>query len=85
MPSSGWLSAPTEKLSPPAGNYVVWTRATTGAPAQNIGELKVDKDLNGELNAETPLHSFDLFVTVEASGQVQEPSGQRLLWTNYSR
>ena len=43
-----------EKLIPPAGNYVVWTRATKDAPAQNIGELKADKNLEGELNGETP-------------------------------
>ena len=73
------------KLTPPASNYVVWTRATKDAPPQNIGALIVDNDLNGELNGETPLHNFELFVTAEASGQVQTPSGQPLLWTNYSR
>lgn len=77
--------AQPEKLTPPASNYVVWTRATKYAPAQNIGALIVDKNLAGKLDAETPLHSFELFITAEASGQVQQPSGQFLLWTNYSR
>ena len=74
-----------EKLTPPANNYVVWTRATKNAPAQNIGALKVDNDLAGELETEIPLKSFELFITAEASGQVQQPSGESLLWTNYSR
>ncbi len=74
-----------EKLSPPASHYVVWTRATKEAAAQNIGALIVDKDLNGKLVTETSLHSFDLFITAEDSSQVQQPSGQPLLWMSYSR
>lgn len=73
------------RLTPPANNYVVWTRVTKDAPAQNIGELKVDDNLNGELDAETPLHSFELFITAEASGQVQQPTGQFLFYTSYTR
>lgn len=74
-----------ERLSPPATNYVVWLRATKEAPAQSIGALVVDKDLNGKLVTETALHSFDLFITAEDSGQVQQPSGEPLLWMSYSR
>jgi hypothetical protein len=74
-----------ERLSPPASNYVVWTRATKEAPAQSVGALVVDKNLNGKLVTETALHSFDLFITAEDSGQVQQPSGQPLLWMSYSR
>jgi hypothetical protein len=74
-----------ERLTPPASNYVVWLRATKEAPAQSIGALVVDKDLNGKLVTETALHSFDLFITAEDSGQVQQPSGQPLLWMSYSR
>ncbi|MCX6567785.1 MAG: hypothetical protein NT147_01870 [Candidatus Aminicenantes bacterium] len=74
-----------EKLSPPASHYVVWTRATKESAAQNIGALVVDKDLNGKLITETSLHSFDLFITAEDSSQVQQPSGQPLLWMSYSR
>ena len=66
------------KLTPPANVYVVWTRDTKGA-------LKVDKDLNGTLDAETPLHSFEIFLTAEASGEVQQPTDPHLLWTTYNR
>ena len=74
-----------EKLTPPVSEYVVWVRGAKNALPQNIGALKVDKKLTGELDTEVPLHSFELFITGEASGQVQQPSGQQLLWTNYSR
>jgi len=73
------------KLTPPANTYVVWTRATKYAPAQNVGALLVDKNLNGKLVTETALHSFELFITAEDSGQIQEPLGQPLLWMNYNR
>jgi len=74
-----------EKLTPAAGSYVVWTKASKDAVPQSIGALKVDSDLSGTLLAETPLHTFDLFITAEASGETQQASGQPLLWTSYSR
>jgi hypothetical protein len=74
-----------EKLTPPASSYVVWTRANKDAAPQSIGALKVDSDLAGSLFAETPLKSFELFVTAEASGEQRQPTGVPLLWTNYSR
>lgn len=74
-----------DKLTPPAGSYVVWTKANKDAAAQSIGALKVSSDLSGTLLAETPLHSFDLFVTAEATGETQQPTGPSLLWTSYSR
>jgi len=74
-----------EKLTPPANQYIVWTRAGEYEAAQNIGALVVDKNLNGKLETETPLHTFELFITAEASGQIQRPSGEPLLWINYNR
>lgn len=74
-----------DKLTPPSGSYVVWTKANKDAMPQSIGALKVDSDLYGSLLAETPLHSFDLFVTAEPSSEAQQPAGQPLLWTSYSR
>lgn len=74
-----------DKLTPPAGSYVVWTKASKDAAAQSIGALKVDSDLSGSLFAETPLHSFELFVTAEPSGEIQQPTGAPLLRTDFSR
>ena len=77
--------AQPEKLTPPASTYVVWTQAKPNEAPQNIGQLKVDKDLSGTIQTVTPLHSFDLFITAEGSGQVQSPTGKHLLWTSYSQ
>jgi hypothetical protein len=74
-----------EKLTPPANQYIVWTRPGKYEPAQNIGALIVDKKLNGKLETETPLRTFELFITAEVSGQIQQPSGEPLLWINYNR
>jgi hypothetical protein len=74
-----------EKLTPPAANYVVWTKANKDAAPQNIGALLVDSNLDGSMVAETPLKSFDLFVTAEAAGGTQMPAGAPLLWTSFSR
>lgn len=76
--------ADPEKLTPPANTYVVWLRPNKDAAPQNIGALTVDKKLNGELNTVTALRTFDLFITAEASGQVQAPTGQPLLWTSHN-
>lgn len=74
-----------EKLTPPAGSYVVWTKLNKDALPQSIGALKVNSNLAGSLFAETPLKSFELFVTAEASGETQQPLGQPILWTTFSR
>ncbi len=77
--------AQPERLTPPANQYVVWTRAAKYEPAQNMGALIVDKNLNGKLVTITPLRTFELFITAEVSGQIQQPFGEPLLWTSYSR
>lgn len=77
--------AEPEKLTPPAKNYVVWLRVKKDAAPQNIGALSVDNNLVGTLKTVTALHTFDIFVTAEASGQVQQPTGQPLLWTSYNK
>lgn len=74
-----------DKLTPAAGSYVVWTKASKDATPHSIGALKVDSNLSGSLLAETPLHAFDLFITAEATGDTQQASGQPLLWTSHSR
>ena len=77
--------AQPEKLTPPAQNYVVWVRSSKTAPPQNIGALSVDKNLTGTLQTVTSLHAFELFITGEASGQVQQPAGPPLMWTEYTK
>src|SRR5687767_3998144 len=52
-----------ERLVPPAYTYVGWVRGGPDEPAQNLGALALDKDLNGRLQAVTQLKSFEFFVT----------------------
>jgi hypothetical protein len=76
--------ADPQKLQPPAAIYVVWVSSDKDSPAQNIGALKVDNDREGKLKTVTPLRAFQLFVTAEANGQIQEPTGTKLLWTDFN-
>jgi len=73
--------APASRVASGATTYVVWVKplASDGKP-QNVGALQVNQDLQGTLDSVTPLKSFEVFVTPEASASVQQPSGQALLW-----
>lgn len=77
--------ADPEKLNPPEHIYVVWVRSDQTTEPENLGALAVDENLDGRLETVTPLHSFALFITAEASGQVKVPTGVKLLWTDYSK
>ena len=78
------LASP-DKLTPSESTYVVWTQRDTQAPPQNIGALQVDKDLTGTLNTVTPLRRFDLFITAEPTAQTGKPTGEKQLWTSFSK
>jgi hypothetical protein len=71
-----------QKLQPAASVYVAWVRADKDAAAQNIGALEVNARRKGSLKTVTPLHAFELFVTAEANGQIQAPTGHRIVWAN---
>jgi len=67
-------------ITPGASMFVVWARGLApGAEAQNLGALKVDKNLNGKLTAVTAMSSFDLFITCEQSQTVTVPATLELL------
>lgn len=69
------------RVDPAATVYVVWLRGgDSAAQAQNMGALKVDKDLDGSYSGVTPLKDFDLFVTVEPSAVAVSPTGKSLLY-----
>jgi len=71
-----------QKLQPAASVYVAWVRADKDAAAQNIGALEVNASRKGTLKTVTPLHAFELFVTAEANGQIQAPTGHQIVWAN---
>ena len=66
--------------------YVVWVQNTDHvAPQQNVGELRVDADLEGHLATLTTLTQFDLTITPETSAQVAQPAGQPILSARINR
>jgi hypothetical protein len=72
--------APPDRVAPGATVYVVWvTDVAAGATPQNLGALRVDKDLRGKLEVATPLRTFDLTITAEPSPGVVAPSGPPVL------
>jgi len=76
--------APSGRIVPGASVFVVWARGLAPeAAAQNLGALKVDKNLKGKLTADTAMSSFDLFITCEQSQTVTVPTAPELLPVHY--
>ena len=71
------LASP-ERYQPTAKVFVVWVERA-GATPQNVGALKVDKDLTGRLDTLTPLHRFTLAITAEEDPATAIPKGPRVL------
>jgi hypothetical protein len=67
-----------EKLTPPRNGYVVWMQPK-GKDPENLGMLKVNKDLEGSLEATTPYKNFTVFVTAEENPKPDSPSGDEIL------
>jgi hypothetical protein len=65
-------------LTPPANTYVVWFQQE-GSQAQSQGELKVGKDLQGELKSTTTLNHFNVIITAETDSQTKTPSDEVVL------
>lgn len=74
-----------EKLDPPGYSYVAWVQSERESPPQNVGALSLDVDLNGVLQANTPLHEFEFFVTAETSSDAAQPTGPPLFWIHKDR
>ena len=74
-----------EKVAPGAEVYVVWVTPHDGGRPQNVGVLKVDKDLEGALNTVTPLKNFRVTVTAEPSGEVQAPTNEEVFSADVHR
>jgi hypothetical protein len=67
-----------ENLTPRAVAYVIWLQER-GGTSENLGQLKVDKNLNGSFETVSPSKNFDLFVTAEQDLKAKSPSGQEVL------
>ena len=74
-----------ERVQPGATTYVVWARAPGQDAFYNLGALRVDEDLRGTLKTVTPLRTFDVMITAEASPTAMTPSSRRLLSADIQR
>lgn len=70
-----------ELLNPPGYVYIAWVRAGREAPARNVGWLDRGPGRTLALRALTDYDVAELFVTAEAAGDAERPTGPRLLWT----
>jgi len=77
--------APPDRVQPGATTYVVWARGPGRDSYQNLGGLRVDSDLHGRLQTVTPMRSFDVIITAEASPMVTEPASKRVLSATIER
>jgi hypothetical protein len=72
--------APPGRITPGSEVFVVWARGLApGSEAQNLGALKVDKNLKAKFTATTAMSSFDLFITCEQSQTAPTPAALELL------
>lgn len=79
------LAEPSEVVQG-TSTYVVWVRpAGKGAAPQNMGALRVGRDLKAELDTVVPYTDFNLFITAEKSPTVTNPTTEPLLWTEIGR
>jgi hypothetical protein len=77
--------APPARIDPSSSVIVVWVRGLeAGALAQNLGALRVNKNLSGKLEAVTSLSAFDFFLTCEGTQTVTAPTSIELLKLHYS-
>ena len=72
------------ELAPSKETYVVWLEAP-GRPAENLGELKVNENLEGDFKSVTVLRHFQLVITAEDNPRAVSPTGPVVLSTNIDR
>lgn len=72
--------AEPQRIAPGATALVAWTQqSAAGSMPQNIGALRVNDRLEGELETVTPQQDFELIITAEPSPTASVPSGAPLL------
>ena len=76
--------AKPDALTPAREAYVVWIEPN-GQPAQNMGVIKVNDNLESEFSTRTPFKKFKVYVTAEDGPKVTTPSGDKILEANVDR
>ena len=70
--------AKPENLTPPKSSYVVWLQEK-GSDAENLGQLRLNKKLEGNFRSVTPRKNFDVFITAEQDAATKAPSGTEVM------
>jgi hypothetical protein len=77
--------APPSRIVPGAVVFVVWVRdLAAGSQAQNLGALKVDKNLSARFKSVTSMAAFDVFLTCEQSQTTTVSTPPELLSAHYA-
>jgi hypothetical protein len=76
--------AKPDALSPAREAYVVWIEPN-GQPAQNMGVIKVNDNLESEFSTRTPFKKFKVYITAEDGPKVTTPSGDNILEATVDR
>jgi hypothetical protein len=72
------------RIVPGSAVFVVWSRGlAAGALPQNLGALRVDKNLGAKFTAVTAMPTFDVFITCEQSQTATTPDALELLPFHY--
>ncbi len=66
--------ASVERLQTPMKTYVVWV-VTENNGIKNIGQLNSNNPKKSTLQAVTPFHPREIFITAENEGNISYPSG----------
>ena len=70
--------AQPDRLNPPRKKYVVWMVSERNGTI-NMGNLKINRKLNGSIEAVTPFKPICFFITAEEEQDVDSPSTQVVL------
>jgi hypothetical protein len=70
---------PPAMLSPELGTYVVWARPAGQDDYRNVGQVKMTNDRAGSTFIQMPFNSFEVLITAESVGSVQQPSEYKIL------
>jgi hypothetical protein len=72
--------APANQVVTGTTGYVVWFQSVEqSAPAQNMGALSLNQDLEGTLTATTSFVDFNVLVTAESSAAATQPSSNEIM------
>lgn len=65
-------------LTPAGSVYVVWLEGANESPIK-LGEMRVDKNLSGEVRTITPFKRFRILITPEQNAEEDAPQAQPVL------